>query len=225
MEDTKNESVEETKEPRGKRKRSQTPEDVPPPTKKRAPTKETTGVENVFEEIDQRMWLTETINNLTKKGVISSTFRIVELLREDDSLDTERLLEKVLGEMAKDKQTEWKAKIEAIQPVSEMIQFQIQQQHRDSYETVHEARFTSERLAIRVLYEYLKKEKYHKREFTVIQDHNYRYVAVETPQVPPRPYTLQDCIQIIQSKQERVKLSDYKGLLIKRFPCNPSKIM
>lgn len=197
--------------------------------------KQTTGtviVNNVVEDIDRQLWLPELINGLVKKGIQQPIFRILDLLVEDRSFNTERLLEKVIGEMGKDKQVEWKHKIETELTVNppNLIVFEFQEcetnrgYHKHGsdchFNTQKEAIFTSERLATHALYEYLKKEKFYKLQIKTVQE-QYTFKIVEKFHNPPQFYSLEECREIVRVRKKRyVKLSDDKGLCITRKPFN-----
>ncbi len=209
-------------EKNGKRKRCDETSNDQPIEKKRI-------TELVVDEVDRGLWLAETINKLVKRGIEEPIFRILDLMVEDGSLDVQRLLENVLGQMGKNKQAEWKQKIESSKLMYELITFEFQEckdherrklnyDHVCEFKTTKRAHFTIERLATLALFGYLTKGKCYKRHVKTIPK-GYDFEIVETLDDPPQLYTLQDCLDIVRNKT-RVKLTDIKGLYITRKPLN-----
>ncbi len=202
----------------GKRKRCEDGSREPP-EKKQA----------IVDEIDQSFWLPEAINALVRKGIKDPIYHILQLFQSDNSLDMERFMEKVLCEMGKDKQTEWKSKIESAKPRTEFIELCFNQFGKNKRKQMYW--FSSERSAALTLYEYLTKEKSFQREYKMVENacgtcsnfHPMILVEKEANEYSHRTFTLDDCLNLMK-QNGRIRISDTMFLKIGRFVCNPTKI-
>ena len=194
-------------------------------TKEPNPKKRAVAVE--MDDIDRGLWLPDVINGLVKKGITDPIFRVMHLLEEDGSLDTERFIEKVIGEMGKEKQVEWKQKIETMVPDAKLIVIEYQELISEGnyhkYKTKKKHAFTSKRLAALALYDFLKRMNCFKRIVKTVQTDTYEYKVIEEDVIPQQPYSFSDCVRFVE-RNGMMKIDTNKGIRIVREIVNPSKI-